>query len=108
MNLHPATEFVFVMSTVESIAQAEILASEILEAKLAACVTSIPGAVSTYWWEDKIEKSQEIVLLIKTQSKNLTALKSFFDSHHTYEISEFVALPISGGSIEYLNWMRAS
>ena len=106
MNLHPSTDIVFVMSTCESIAQAEILTSEILEARIAACVTSIPGALSTYWWQGKLEKSQEIVLMIKTVKQNLLKLEQLFQSHHPYELPELVVLPVADGSEQYLDWVR--
>lgn len=46
---------------------AEALSSKVVEAKLAACVNILPGLTSVYWWDGKVNKDPELMLIIKTR-----------------------------------------
>jgi periplasmic divalent cation tolerance protein len=108
MASHLSTQVIFALTTCESKAQAELLTNELVESRLAACVTTIPGAESSYWWQGKIEKSSEFVLLIKTTRTNLGKIEEVFRSQHPYELPELVALEVTGGSSKYLEWVVGS
>lgn len=81
------------------------LAEEIVSRQLAACVNILPGIISVYPWEGKIESDQEQLLLIKTQSDLFAQLEAFIKEHHPYELPEIITAPINHGSTEYLNWI---
>ena len=53
--------------TVPSQDVADHLAGSIIHQKLAACVNIIPGLQSVYFWEGRVTKDQELLLMIKTQ-----------------------------------------
>jgi len=84
------------------------LAGKILAAKLAACVNVLPAMESHFWWKGRLERSGEVLLLIKTTSAQLKRLRRLVKSHHPYETPEFIALPIASGSKKYLKWIEAS
>ena len=96
---------VVVHTTVESHSEAEGLARELVEARLAACVQIVP-VTSVYRWEGATETSCEFRLEIKTASAALEALKALILEKHSYEIPELVVLPIAGGSSQYLDWIE--
>jgi periplasmic divalent cation tolerance protein len=80
-----------------------------VEARLVACVNILPGAVtSIYRWKGKVESAKERLLLIKTSRKRLAKLKAEVARLHSYDVPEFIALPIAAGSPAYLAWMAES
>ena len=94
-----------VLVTAPSPTVARKLARAIVEERLAACASLVPGVESHYRWKGKLEKSRETLLIIKTTAARLTALRRRVLSLHPYETPEFVVLPIQGGSPAYLEWI---
>ena len=84
---------------------AEKFASQLVEEKLAACVNIALAMRSVYRWKGAVERADERQLLIKTSSTQLTALESRIRSLHPYDVPEFVVIPITGGSDDYLSWL---
>lgn len=78
----------------------------VVEERLAACVTVIPGVRSIYRWQGAIHDEPELQLLIKTEARHLSALHSRVVALHGYEVPEFLALPVEVGSERYLNWIH--
>ena len=93
------------LSTAPDEATARRLARELLEARLVACATLLPGAVSMYWWNDAIEESAEWLLLLKTSAERWPALLERLPGLHPYDVPELLALPVSAGSEPYLKWV---
>ena len=54
---------VLVYTTWPSIVEAERAGRTIVERRLAACVNILPGMISHYWWEGKIERAEEVVMI---------------------------------------------
>ncbi|XP_039053238.1 protein CutA, chloroplastic-like isoform X3 [Hibiscus syriacus] len=84
------------------------LAGSIVKEKLAACVNIVPGIESVYEWEGKINSDPEELLIIKTRQSLLEALTEHVKANHEYDVPEVIALPITGGSPRYLNWLKNS
>jgi periplasmic divalent cation tolerance protein len=86
--------------------QAKLIARSAIEKRLAACVNILRSPVeSHYRWKGKVEKARELLLLIKTTSRKLAALEREVKRLHSYEVPEFIALPIVAGSKGYLDWL---
>ncbi len=100
------TDKFVILVTCGSTAEAKRIASAVVEARLAACVNILPGSVtSIYRWKGKVETAQERLLLIKTSRKHLAKLQQAVERLHSYEVPEFIALPVAAGSRKYLAWM---
>jgi uncharacterized protein involved in tolerance to divalent cations len=98
-----------VLVTCGSADEAEKIAGAVVEQRLAACVNRLDAPVhSTYWWKEKVEASAEYLLLMKTEERLLEELRTEVARLHSYEVPEFIALPIVGGAEDYLEWLASS
>lgn len=85
---------------------AERIAALLVEQRLAACVTLLPGARSFYHWEGRLCQDAEILLMIKTTQTRLAELETRLREAHPYEVPELIALPVVGGLTDYLEWIE--
>lgn len=99
-------QVVVVMVTAASQDEAVRIADQVVQARLAACVSTIPTVRSTYWWEGKIVNEQESLLLIKTTSDKFNALEETIRQIHSYKVPEIIEIPVSNGSPLYLEWVH--
>lgn len=102
------TSHVVVLVTAPDLKTARALASGALKERLAACANLIPKIESHYWWKGKLEKSAEVLILLKTTRPKLKPLKKNLLARHPYDTAEFVVLPIAAGSKRYLDWVSHS
>ncbi len=97
-----------VLTTTSSPGEARKLANALVEKRLAACVNILPKIASIYRWKDKVEESQEFLLLIKTTDSSVEKVREAIQELHSYELPECIVLPIEGGSEAYLKWIDDS
>ena len=101
------TDKYVVLVTCANDKEAKRIARAVVKQSLAACVNILPGAVeSIYRWQGKVVSAREILLLIKTSQERLAKLQSVVERLHSYEVQEFIALPIAEGSRAYLDWLH--
>ena len=101
------TDKFIVLVTCSTAAEARRIARAAVEARLAACVNILPGVVqSIYRWKGKVESARERLLLIKTSRKCLAKLRAAVERLHSYDVPEFIAIPIAQGSPAYLAWLE--
>ena len=97
-------ESLVVLTTCPDEASAARIAGELIESRLAACV-SRQAVRSTYRWQGRIEDEPEVLLLIKTVGSRFAELEMRLKSLHPYDVPEIIALPITAGSAAYLSWL---
>ena len=96
-----------VLVTCPSLALARKIARTVVQKRLAACVNVMSKPVeSIYTWKGKLESAREHLLIIKTVARRLSQLEREVKGLHTYDVPEFIALPVVAGSAEYLNWLE--
>ena len=88
--------------------EAETIASALVENKLCACINLIPGVKSFFQWKGRLEVEKESLLIIKTETRMIDRLIDEIKKLHSYEVPEIIALPITDGYNEYLNWIGDS
>ena len=71
-------------------------------------VNILPGMISHYWWQGRIETGKEVLLILKTTVPRLAALERLILAKHPYDTPEFIVLPITAGSKRYLDWLAQS
>jgi periplasmic divalent cation tolerance protein len=99
------SEKIVVFSTCGSADEAANIARRLVEARLAACVTVIPGARSFYRWKGALEEAGEWLLMIKSRSDLFERLRNELTTLHSYEVPELLAVRVVHGSAEYLAWL---
>ena len=81
------------------------LAEKLISTRLAACVNVQAECTSFYRWQDKIETSSEIPILIKTLAQHYVQVEKAIKAAHPDELPEIITVPISGGLPAYLQWI---
>lgn len=92
--------------TCETMIEAENIGTVLLERRLAACVNFLGGMKSMYWWDGKVEKAEEVVLLAKTKDSLVDELTEAVKVIHSYEVPCVVAVSIVGGNSDFLQWIN--
>ncbi len=99
-------KFNFVYITCQDKEEAKAIGKRLVESRLAACVNIIDKMESIYWWQGKIEESQEAVLIAKTREALVGQVIKQVKRLHSYDNPCIVSLPIEKGSPEYLKWIE--
>jgi periplasmic divalent cation tolerance protein len=98
---------VLVYTTYPSLVEAEEAGRAIVERRLAACVNILPGMVSHYWWEGKVERGEEVVMIIKTRASLAEPVRAAVKAMHSYATPAILVLPIESVDQPYLQWILA-
>jgi periplasmic divalent cation tolerance protein len=109
MNRAKAKDTRVVLVTCPTLALARKIARTVVQKRLAACVNLVGSPVeSFYTWKHKLESAREHLLIMKTSAQQLSQLEREVKRLHTYDVPEFIALPITEGSAGYLSWLSKS
>jgi periplasmic divalent cation tolerance protein len=97
-----------IFSTAPNEDEAAKIAHALVEKKLVACVNIVPKIRSIYSWQNKLCDESEVLMIMKAREDLLGRIKSELKSLHSYECPELIAIPISDGLPEYLDWIDDS
>jgi periplasmic divalent cation tolerance protein len=97
-----------VLTTAANPEEAARLGRTLVEERLAACATLIPGVQSIYHWQGQVESATETLLLLKTSPDQLAALEARLRELHSYQTPEFLVLGVEAASQPYQDWLQAS
>jgi uncharacterized protein involved in tolerance to divalent cations len=100
-------KYVIIFVTVPGRKSAREITDKLIGGRLVACVNTVPGISSTYWWKGKVEKAREILLLMKTRKSMTGKVIRAVRKLHPYEVPEIVSVDIAGGNPDYLKWISA-
>jgi periplasmic divalent cation tolerance protein len=96
---------VFVYTTYPSIVEAETAGRTLVERHLCACVNILPGMVSLYWWQGKIDRGDEVVMIIKTRASLAEAVRVAVRQMHSYTTPAILVLPVESVDPDYHAWI---
>jgi len=99
---------IIILITAGSEEEAHKIAKLVVNQKKAACVNIVPRVDSLFRWKGKIDSAHESLLLVKTRASLLSEIVSLVKQAHSYDVPEIIALPIVGGSEEYLKWLDSA
>ncbi|BBN82959.1 divalent-cation tolerance protein CutA [Pseudoalteromonas sp. A25] len=100
-----APQYKLIMTTCANQQDANQLAKQLVELKLAACVNILPTVESVYMWQDEVVQQTETKMFIKTKSEKLNKVINTIKELHSYEVPEIQVLDITGGNLAFFNWM---
>lgn len=101
-------DYIQVLTTAGSEAEADRIGAALLDARLAACVQVLGPIASRYRWKGEVETAQEWLCLAKTEAARYADVEAAIRAAHSYEEPEIVATPIVAGNSGYLDWISAS
>ena len=94
-----------VLTTTGSKQEAQKIARELVERKLAACVNIVGPLESVYRWKGTVESAEEFLCVVKTTAAAAGRVQEAIKELHSYEVPECVVIGIEAGSKEYLDWI---
>jgi periplasmic divalent cation tolerance protein len=97
-----------VFSAYPDAGQARDAARVLVEERLAACVTVLPGATSVYRWDGEVAEVSEAVCIAKTVADSVEALVARWRELHPYDVPEIIAVPVAAGLSAYVDWIAGS
>lgn len=100
--------YIVVLVTAKDLEQARAIAQGLLNEKLIACANLIKGVKSMFWWDGKIDTSDEALLVMKTRKNLFKKVCAAVKKMHSYETPEVIAFALTDGNTDYLNWIDAS
>ncbi|MEM9534264.1 MAG: divalent-cation tolerance protein CutA [Cyanobacteria bacterium P01_E01_bin.45] len=100
------SDFLQISTTTSTCADAEGLATLLLESRLVACAQIIGPVTSRYWWQGTLETATEWQCLFKTSRQLYVSVETQILAHHPYETPEIISVPVVEGSREYLGWLH--
>ena len=98
---------VFVYTTYPSIVEAEQAGRALVERRLCACVNILPGMISIYWWQGKIDRGDEVVMIIKTRASLAEPVRAAVKQMHSYSTPAILVLPVENVDADYHAWIVA-
>jgi len=103
-----STNPIVVLITAGSEEEGRKIAELLVKEKKGACVNILPGVESLFRWKGRIDSARECLLLVKTRAALLPEIIRLVKGIHSYELPEIIALPITGGSEDYLRWLDSA
>jgi periplasmic divalent cation tolerance protein len=100
------TDKILVLSTCSSKEEADKIARNLVEKRVAACVNVLPGVRSIYRWRGAVEEASECLLIVKSRRDLAGRLRAEIEKSHSYEVPEVLVLGIVDGAAAYLDWLE--
>ncbi|AFY38470.1 CutA1 divalent ion tolerance protein [[Leptolyngbya] sp. PCC 7376] len=100
-------EAIAVVTTTGNLEEAQRIAREIVDEKLAACAQITP-IESIYRWQGDVHHSPEFKVVFKTVSVNYEAIEKVILARHSYELPEIYAIALAQSYAPYAEWISAN
>ena len=97
--------YMMILMTASSKEEGEKIIQKLLEEHLIVCGNILDSVTSLFWWEGKIDKSKEVLCVLKTKAALFSPVEKRIKILHSYEVPEIIGLPIQEGSPAYLRWI---
>ena len=94
-----------ILTSTNSDKEADFMSNILIESEYVACVNILPNIISKYFWKGELQKTNEIILIIKTKKDFFKQIEKLIIQNHSYKIPEIVCINVADTSIEYGNWI---
>ncbi len=99
------SDYLLVVTATATKNDAQMIATALVERRLAGCVQIIGPITSTYWWQDQVETAEEWLCFVKSGQWVYSDLEAAITELHPYDTPQIIATPIVAGSQAYLDWL---
>ncbi len=99
---------IIVLITARDKKEADKIAEKLIRDKLAACVNIVSGIKSLFWWQGKVDRAKETLLIVKSRKEKFAKIVRSVKANHSYAVPEIIAIPIASGFKPYLEWIDES
>jgi periplasmic divalent cation tolerance protein len=96
---------IMAVTTVATMAEAQALATSLVDRRLAACCQIVGPIQSIYRWQGKLEQSAEYQVWIKTRRDQWGELELAMQELHPYDVPELLLVEVSAASAPYMRWL---
>ncbi len=96
---------IVIFITAASNNEAKKIGHILIEENLIACCNIVQSVESIFRWQGKLHSEQEVLMLCKTREELFGTIEKRVRQLHSYEVPEIIAMPITQGSEDYLNWI---
>jgi periplasmic divalent cation tolerance protein len=100
------TPFIQIATTTATKAEAEQIATVLIEQHLVACAQVSGPLASVYHWQGKVESNEEWLCTLKSRETLFERVAAAIREVHSYQCPEIIATPIVEGSADYLAWLE--
>ena len=97
-------KIILILSTYPNKKSISTISKLLVKNKIVACVNIIEIS-SIYYWNKKIENSNEYLAIFKTSQKNKKLLKQKIQETHPYDVPEVAEIDILSINDSYLKWL---
>ena len=87
--------------------EAERIARQLVEERLAACANILGACRSVYRWEGKVEEAEEVPVLFKTGAAAAPELLARIAELHSYDVPAAMVWPIADALGAYAQWVES-
>ncbi len=89
-------------------AEARQIVAGLLEEELIACANIFDGAESHFVWDGELTRTDEVVIVVKTRTKNEDKVTRLVRHMSSYECPCVVFTRIENGNPEFMDWVEGS
>lgn len=107
-NMSIKSPLVVLYVTAPNREEAEGIAEDLVKNRFAACCNIVTGVNSIYFWKGKLNNDAEVLMVVKSRESLIERIASRVKELHSYKVPEVIAMPIVGGSADYINWVLES
>ncbi len=100
--------YIVIFITAANKEEAVRISEKLVKDKLVACVNIAENIDSVFFWEGKVNRSKEVLLIAKSKKRKLQSIILAVKQLHSYQVPEIIALPMVGGYKPYLEWIDES
>ena len=100
-----ADETLLVVSTFPDTETARRISERLVAEHFVACANILPAVQSIYYWQGAVERAEESMVFLKTTAIRWPEVRAKLKTLHPYDVPEIVAIPITDGWPEYLQWV---
>lgn len=96
---------IVILITASSIDEARKIGQTLVEEGHVACCNIVHQVESVFKWQGKVHVENEVLMICKTGEGLFGIVEKRVKQLHSYEVPEIIAVPITQGSKDYLDWV---